>query len=201
MSAGYVHKKASIILAAAFAAASILTLDMWSLKYSIGALIGIIITPDLDVDAGFIGDKTIRQLIAGKFNKKKLFRSMTRKAISEIILWLWIKFWYWYRRSLKHGSPLSHLPVVSTLGRIGYIYFIIIVIPHVIFKYLLFLDWDIILVLNWYWNNIMSEYQIIIGLMASDLIHWTLDVMTTEHKEKTKVTYKDETDGQRLRVD
>ena len=183
MSAGYVHKKASIILAGAFAGAAFFTLDISALYYSVGALIGIIITPDLDVDNGFIGDKTIRQLIAGKFNKKRLFTSTTRKAIAEVVLWLWIKLWYWYRRSLKHGSPLSHLPIISTIGRIAYVYFMLIALPHIILKYSLSLDWNIDGVLGWYWYGILSQYKIITGLMASDLIHWTLDVLTTEHKD------------------
>ena len=151
-------------MATGFLIGAIATLDITALQYSVGAILGIIFTPDLDVDAGFIGNTIIRKKL-GKFAEN-----------------LWDRFWYWYRRSLKHGSPLSHLPIISTLGRIGYIYFVLIVIPHVIIKYVFSLDWNLNYVLSWYWSVITSPYKIIIGLMASDLIHWTLDVCTTEHK-------------------
>lgn len=133
-----------------------------------GSLAGIIFTPDLDVDKGFIGDAIIRKK-AGWFAEK-----------------IWDGLWYWYRRSLKHGSPLSHLPVISTYGRIAYLFLLLILIPHSVFYFTFSPEWDLMYVSNWYWNKITLQEKFIFGLMVSDTIHWTLDVCTTEHKE-TKI--------------
>lgn len=132
--------------------------------YCVGSLIGIIISCDLDVDNGFIGDKIIRERL-GYFAEK-----------------IWKAFWYLYRRSLKHGSPLSHWFVISTYGRIGYIFLLLIVAPHVGFYYVIQPTWDLVYVLNWYWERVTEQREIIFGLIASDCIHYTLDIFTVEHK-------------------
>ena len=166
MSAGIVHRKASIILAIGFLLGGLFTLDSGGVVRAIGSLVGIIATPDWDVDAGMIMDKTIRVNI-GKWAEK-----------------IWDAFLYWYRRSLKHGSPLSHFPIVSTLGRIIYVFLFIIIIPHAIVYFIFSPAWDLMAVISWYWTKVMSHQNIIIGLMGSDIIHWGLDILTTEHKEK-----------------
>jgi len=168
MSAGHVHQKASVFLSLGFMVTCILTLDVTNVLYSIGSLIGIILTPDLDVDNGFIGNTIIR------------------KRVGYFAEYIWDGVWYLYRRSLKHGSPLSHFPVISTLGRIFYIFFIFIVLPHSLFSFLFSPSWDLQYVLNWYWESIMSNTKIIFGLMCSDIIHWALDVCTTEHSPKKR---------------
>jgi uncharacterized metal-binding protein len=166
LSSGIVHRKASLILASGFLLGSVFTfrLDMFLCVF--GALLGIMMTPDWDVDAGFLGDKIIRNKIGWLAEK------------------IWDGFLYWYRRSLKHGSPLSHLPIISTFGRIFYIFLFVVIMPHVFAKIVFSAGWDLQYVLYWYWDRIIEQKEIIIGLMGSDLIHWALDVATTEHKEK-----------------
>lgn len=165
MSAGFVHRKASIFLACGFLLGGIISLDINWLQYIFGALLGIFLTPDIDVDNGFIGDAMIRKYV-GKWAES-----------------VWKIFWYWYRRSLKHGSPLSHFPIISTLGRLTYLFLWIIIIPEIILKYTVMSGLNIGYEISWYIDKIMIGYRIIIGLMASDLIHWTLDILTTEHKD------------------
>jgi len=166
MSAGIVHRKASIMLTGGFILTAILQLNPSNLLYGIGSLIGVVATPDWDVDKGFIGDQMIRD------------------RFGVVVEKIWDAFLYWYRRSLKHGSPLSHVPVVSTYGRIAYTFAILIVVPHAAYYYIFNPAWDLGFVLNWYWKEINAQEQIIHGLIASDTIHFVLDIMTTEHKEK-----------------
>jgi hypothetical protein len=42
--------------------------------------------------------------------------------------------------------------------------------------------WDIGAELRWWFFKILEHWQVIIGLMGSDLIHWGLDILTTEHR-------------------
>ena len=168
MSAGCVHQKASVILAASFLLGS-LTLGP-GVEYAAGALIGIMLTPDLDVDAGYLGNKIIRNKI-GVWAEK-----------------IWDALWYFYRKSLKHGSELSHFPVVSTLFRLTYLYFSLLVIPYLILSLIVPGAWDIWSELAWWIELGAKHYRVILGLMGSDLIHWALDTLTKEHaKQKQKL--------------
>ncbi len=160
------HRKASIFLTLAFLFTTVAQLNLSNLLFCIGSLIGVIATPDWDVDNGFIGDQMIRDRI-GSWAEK-----------------LWKMLLYWYRRSLKHGSPISHFPIISTYGRILYLFVILILIPHSVFYIIFHPSWDLTTVLFWYWNIINSQPKIIEGLIASDIIHFTLDILTTEHKQK-----------------
>lgn len=167
MSSGVVHTKASIILASGFLIGSIVIKDLSGIKYSIGSLIGIFIQPDWDVDSGFEGDKIIRERfgILGYFLEK-----------------LWDIFLWPYRKSLKHASFLSHFPPVGTIGRIAYSYFFLIVVPYSI-VYIYKQDFDILQILSKYWQLIVSEPKIILGLAASDFVHFGLDILTTDRKK------------------
>lgn len=167
MSSGIVHTKASLMLATGFGIGGILSLNPSMLQPVVGALIGVIITPDLDVDNGFIGDAHIRR-----------FSYWLEK--------IWDLIWLYYRKSLKHGGPLSHFPVISTFGRIVYLYFVVIVVPHTIIYFAFKPNWDLNWVFEAYWLNILDCWKIIIGMIGSDIIHWALDVLTTEHTGGTE---------------
>lgn len=162
MSAGCVHRKASVILAGGFFLGSLAFGS--GIEYIVGALAGVMLTPDLDVDHGYIGNQIIR-------NK---FGSLAEKA--------WSLLWYFYRGSIKHGSPLSHAPIISTLGRIAYLHLFTLVIPYVLLAMVVPGAWSIGSELAWWNSRIAEHFRILLGLMGSDLIHWALDVATTEHK-------------------
>ena len=68
-----------------------------------GALCGIIISCDLDVDSGHIGDSIIR----------KYFGLIVEKIIDVML--------YPYRKIFKHRGFWSHFPVISTLIRLLYL--------------------------------------------------------------------------------
>jgi len=62
-----------------------------------GAMIGLILTPDLDANAGSISEKELREI----------------SSFGENIWWM---FWFPYRRILPHRSPFSHWPIIGTIG-------------------------------------------------------------------------------------
>lgn len=139
------------------------------IEYAAGALVGIMIGPDLDVDNGNISNHILKNK-AGKWAER-----------------VWSLLWYFYRGSIKHGSPLSHAPILSTLGRLAYLYLFIILLPYVILELVVPGGWSIGQELHWWNQQLLSHHRIIIGLMGSDLIHFALDVLTTEHAKKKKI--------------
>lgn len=66
------------------------------------SVVGSVVSPDLDVDAGNISDMRMRKFRLGI---------------------LWSVFWSPYRLRIKHRSVLSHAPIVGTLIRILYVLF------------------------------------------------------------------------------
>jgi len=166
MSKGIVHTKASLILAGGFLVGTAFTLDPHNLQYVAGALISVILNPDLDVDHGQTdGFKVV-------------------KHAGSVVSTGWRYAWYMYRHSLRHGGELSHFPVVGTLGRILYLYLSVIVVPYLVLAPVLHLDfWGEI---TWWLWWIVVHYKVTLALAGSDFIHWSLDVLTTEHRKRVK---------------
>lgn len=160
VSAGRVHLRASLILSAAFGLGALVNLRL--LECAAGSLAGVLLSPDLDVDAGNISNTIIKQRV-GWFGERA-----------------WQQFWKGYSGSFKHGRFASHFPIFSTFIRLSYVYFWIVFLPHVIFAIIFPPAWDLDYVLMWY-ARISPLF--IYGLMSSDLIHYFLDILTTEHKE------------------
>lgn len=187
MSAGCVHQRASIALAAGFLIGSL----VWGpgIEYAAGALVGIMLTPDLDVDAGNISNQIIREKIGGKPNAKQKTKPwfILRYWIGYGIEKGWDMLWYFYRKSLKHGSELSHFPVISTVFRLGYLFLFILVIPYTLLALIVPGAWSIGSELQWWFDVTLQHYKVILGLMGSDLIHWVLDITTTEQAKRKKV--------------
>ena len=163
MSNGIVHTKATLIAASAFTVGTILSWNPENFQYVVGALIGVFVHPDLDVNHGRVASAKIILRRLGYYPHVG-----------------WQTVWYMYRRSLKHGGDLSHFPVISTLGRLTYLYLFVIVIPYLALAPVLRLDfWS---ELSWWAWQVIAHYKIVLGLMSVDFIHWVLDVATTEHK-------------------
>ena len=186
MSAGCVHQKASVALGVGFLLGSLAYGPGW--EYVIGALVGIMLTPDLDVDAGNISNQIIRDRIGGRPNGKQRDHSwfIIRRRVAWLVEKAWDGLWYFYRKSLKHGSELSHFPIISTLFRLGYLFLFLLVIPYVVLALIVPGGWSIGVELHWWLALSAKHYRIILGLIGSDIIHWTLDILTTEHKKQTK---------------
>jgi uncharacterized metal-binding protein len=165
VSDGVTHSKASLALSGGFLLYGLATWDISSVAYATGSLIGVMVQPDCDVNGGHIADKYIRNKI-GWFAEK-----------------VWDGVWHFYRKNVKHGSELSHFPCVGTIGRIVYLYFLFIVIPHFIYYFVFNPQWDLWYVLDWYANWIIDNYQVVLGLMGADTIHYFLDLLTVNRKK------------------
>lgn len=164
MSAGFVHVKASLILAAGFSVGALVSQDPGLLECAFGSLTGIVVGPDADVDAGNISNKIVKQKV-GWFGER-----------------IWRLFWRWYSGSFKHGRFASHFPIFSTFVRLAYIYFVVIVPFYTV--YFLAVEsagyhirvWH---ELSW-WALVFLRPMFFYGLCSSDLIHFFLDILTKE---------------------
>lgn len=162
MSAGRTHVSASLILASGFSLGAVYSLEPRLLICAFGALAGTIISPDLDVDKAFIGDKIVEKRV-GWFGKR---------------IWLW--FWRPYKTSFSHGRFASHFPIFSTFMRLVYIYFLTI-LPFYGFYFLMlhshyYQDW----LMNelYYWVAVLFNPWFFYGLASSDTVHYFLDKLT-----------------------
>ena len=163
MSSGNVHIKASFLLSAGFSIGAMFY-DPRLLVCAEGALVGIFLSPDLDVDKTYIGDKLIEQK-AGWIGRR-----------------IWVGFWRSYKTSFKHGRFASHFPIFGTFTRLSYIYFWLIFIPHTLIYLLLNPNWNLIYVLEWY-GRLFLNFWFFYGLASSDLIHFFLDLLTKEQEK------------------
>jgi uncharacterized metal-binding protein len=167
MSAGHVHTRACVILAAGFSVGILASQNIADFQYVAGALTGIMLSPDLDVDA------------------KNLSYTYIRKRLGRLpeLAWTWL--WHFYRKSIKHGSELSHFPVISTLGRLAYLFLFLVLLPSIVIhaNYLPSVQAEVI----WWFGKVCQYWRFILALMGADIIHWGLDIMTTEHKNGTRV--------------
>ncbi len=116
MSSGQKHSGITLGLSGGIAAGAISSYFLSTADISVMAfccLIGIFISPDADVDAGYISFKYIRNTFG--------------KVIGKLWWWLWTP----YRVSIKHRSFWSHTPIIGTFIRLLYLVFpaIIILLP------------------------------------------------------------------------
>lgn len=72
---------------------------------SVGILSGLILSPDLDVDDGFIGLSHLRRF----------------PLVGTSLAWIWRAFWWPYSKTVPHRSAISHAPLVGTVLRVGYL--------------------------------------------------------------------------------
>ena len=159
---GYTHGRISVSLAAGTLASGIVAAvfgkNLAFLRDGVviagGMLLGIILTPDLDLAENFWNS----------FRFSDLWRKFPR--------WLWFAFWYPYARLMAHRSTLSHFPVISTLIRIGYM-----LAP------ILFTACSLQVTPEIVWNSIpwldiaRLSGLVFIGLILSDLFHYLADMI------------------------
>jgi uncharacterized metal-binding protein len=99
---GVFHNTVNTALAvAAVPATYIMTGDLGlSLLVGSGAVLGCLLSPDLDVDAGYRGIAIIRKRSRG-------------------LSLIWKYFWWPYAKIMKHRGP-SHWPIFGTMTRLAY---------------------------------------------------------------------------------
>ncbi len=162
MSSGTTHVKASLFLAAGFSVGALIILNPDMVRCAIGSIMGVMITPDWDVDKRYVGNIIV----------KKRFGNVADKIFDA-----WLKP---YKTSFKHGQFGSHFPVYGTYGRLLYILMMgILPFYAVYFIILLSLNYhfNLIYELLW-WCKILFGSWYTLGLVASDVIHFSLDKLT-----------------------
>lgn len=102
MSSGRIHSAASLGAAISVGTSWVAFRYLGSnpIPVSVGIVLQIVMSPDQDVDAGYIGDYYMRKLWLG---------------------WWWKLLWNPYKLIVKHRSFLSHSIIFGTANRILYL--------------------------------------------------------------------------------
>jgi len=124
--------------------------------YVAGCLVGLLVTPDLDLNGANISDYFIRKVFAPA-------------------QWLWRLLWTPYSLILPHRSPLSHFPVLGTLLRIGYV-FLIVNVLNALWWFVSRSADTVSFVWIWSWSFFF-------GLAHVDFCHYMADI-TIKSKEQ-----------------
>jgi len=150
---GNIHSMATILVAGAagFGSFHLGILDQpHAMALAGGALAGLLLTPDLDVDTGSNSDDWARR-VGGR--------------LPGLLWWL---AWRPYAALVPHRSPLSHFPMVGTVLRLGYLSLVVYVIAW--FLHLaLPVQIPAITAIPWWFPAAF------VGLAMADLGHWILD--------------------------
>jgi len=126
MPPGSVHNKVTIAITPIVAACTygITGNDLYTVLVAGGTLLGLVLTPDLDVDNGSRSNYHIR------------------KWFGNVVEFIWRAYWYPYAKLIPHRSALSHFPVASTFLRVLYLLWPILIInPTLITK-----NWFIVII-------------------------------------------------------
>lgn len=104
MSNGHVHERDSITIAVAGVIVGTAITGNFAVAgfFSLGAISGIFLTPDLDIDTWIL-------------SKRKLVNRF------KVLGYLWLAYWYPYSIAIPHRHWASHLPVISTALRVLYL--------------------------------------------------------------------------------
>ena len=97
------HHRVTLVLAGVTLITPIVTGDVRALAMTAGALTGLVVEPDLDVDH--------------RTHSENLVYRHAGKAIGT----LWQLYWYPYALILPHRHKLSHSPILSTIIRALYL--------------------------------------------------------------------------------
>jgi uncharacterized metal-binding protein len=154
---GIVHAKSSLILSVpAFALAYGASHGQPGQVASgaacaLGCLLGIVLTPDLDQEGLSSSEYALVKWTMG-------------------LGFVWVMLWYPYARLCKHRSPLSHWPLLGTLGRLLYLGL-----------------WGGI-ALYFGWKPPLLPPMIfswsVVGLLISDTAHWIMDMKFGDRSSK-----------------
>ena len=144
----------------------------WEIFWVIpGILLGIFITPDLDIDSTTVSHRYVNNLFGAiAFN------------------W-WYYLWHSYSISFKHRSAMSHAPIIGTLIRLTFLMF-----PPIILlfrnqqtsfaqslKYLIVSTalvipiWGVIFAITVFTDNLYVPVFIVSGLILADFMHAIAD--------------------------
>lgn len=120
----------------------------------VGCLTGLVLDPDLDVDG----------LTRSEWQILKRF---------WILGVVWVVLWWPYAKLIPHRSPLSHFPVMGTVGRLFYLLLWAVAITSLASWPLGWVQWipDVVA------HPLFAAW--LVGLMISDAGHWAMDRVST----------------------
>lgn len=130
---------------------------VYAIEGMIGCLLGVYISPDLDVDRMHIG----RRLL---INKNRFWG------------WLFWLYWWPYAKYMPHRSPKSHRPVLSTIIRVAYLLMPIWAVM------LLAMEFELFQTVFFSVHFLM----IVFGLICADILHWVDDGMPMWSSKKRR---------------
>jgi uncharacterized metal-binding protein len=104
----------------------------------------------LDVDEGFYGLYLLRR-------------------ISPLLSWGWRIFWYPYSKIMPHRSIASHLPLIGTAIRVGYLYLFVAL-------FCLAVGFQVPEPIPQFWSFVA-------GLIVVDTVHAFADALVSEFKK------------------
>jgi len=159
MSSGKTHGRATLLLVAPVAIASVIIFPTDPLLSvivgAVGCATGLIIDPDLDIESITMSE----------------WRMIKKLSIFGM---LWAALWYPYAVLIPHRSPLSHWPILGTAGRAAYIFLLakfIAVIFGVSLPIMAIINQPVFVV--WFF-----------GLAMADTAHFVMDVISSRLKRK-----------------
>lgn len=112
---------------------------------AVGALSGVILSPDLDQEQRTESEAAVYRMGA-------------------IIGFVFQVYWYAYALAIKHRSPWSHWPVLGSLLRALYA-----AIPVIVAAFYVYGLWGLL------WDARQELLAWFIGLCVSDTAHWLMD--------------------------
>lgn len=150
---GKAHASATLILAAGLGVISITLRQDPAITTTAlvgGCLMGLVLTPDLDVDRGSIS------------------HSIVNRTAGFLIGFAWRLFWYPYSRVMPHRSWYSHMPVFSTFIRVAYLFALPMLLWWLVSQ---FIPLPSLHLPAWDWYPV-----VFIGLVLSDTLHALMDI-------------------------
>ncbi len=147
MPSGKIHTALTLsVFSGVVAPYAIVQFNMNPWMYGAGVLVGVLISPDMDVDGGNVSDQIIRK-------------------VAKPIQWVWRLLWSPYSLSVPHRHTISHFPILGTLLRLWYIFLIVNILNGIV--YLFKVD-SVSFIFLWDW-------AFFFGLAHADLVHWAVD--------------------------
>jgi uncharacterized metal-binding protein len=127
---------------------------------AVGCLMGMVITPDLDVD----------QPVRSHY--------LVFRRFGPVVAALWRMVWLPYGLAIRHRSWVSHLPVVGTIIRAAYLACIGALVRWAAgtFGDVPFPTKGLMPLVPW----------LLVGLAVSDALHWASDILFTASKRRRR---------------
>ncbi len=132
-----------------------------SIAAGAGCLLGILISPDLDVNHGC---DSIREI---------------RRRFGKPVATIWRSIWYPYAVMVPHRSWVSHFPLAGTAFRLGYLYLVYFLLALVagaagiVHMPEIHLTGQLLLSSNFTW--------VFAGLALADTLHFAMDQVIHDH--------------------